>query len=198
MRRPPEPVGTPPDTRSPDRFLLWGAGRQWTTLLSTSTVNGLYTLCGVLSATALGAALDSGLADGDTGTLLLWSGVLAACAPASAVIVLAARAREYSSGRQQHLRLARALAADPEVLVLVEPASAVDAHSEAAVARRLPAARSGRTTVLITTRPLLLGRTDRVHLVSGGRVVAGGTHQDLLATAPDYTRTVLRTASEEP
>src|SRR5699024_5027269 len=93
----PEPVRTPPDTRSPDRFLLWGAREQWTTLLSTSIVNGVYTLCGVMSATALGAALDSGMAGGDVRALLLWSGVLAACALASAVtIVFAERTAVYS------------------------------------------------------------------------------------------------------
>lgn len=112
--------------------------------------------------------------------------------------VVSARAREYSGGQQQRLRLARALATGPEVLVLVEPASAVDAHSEAAVAHALPGARAGRTTVVVTTSPLLLGRTDRVQLVCGGRVVAEGAHQDLLATVPDYARTVLRTTSEEP
>lgn len=111
--------------------------------------------------------------------------------------VLTERGREYSGGQQQRLRLARALALDPEILVLVEPASAVDAHSEAAVAERLAAERAGRTTVLLTTSPLLLDRTDRVQFVEGGRVVAEGTHRELLATVPRYAETVLRTAFDE-
>ncbi|MFY7065459.1 ABC transporter ATP-binding protein [Nocardiopsis changdeensis] len=111
--------------------------------------------------------------------------------------LLTERGREYSGGQQQRLRLARALAHDPDVLVLVEPASAVDAHSEAAIGARLAAERSGRTTVLVTTSPLLLDRTDHVRFVSGGRVAAEGTHHDLLASEPGYAATVLRTVLEE-
>lgn len=116
--------------------------------------------------------------------------------PAGLDALLTERGREYSGGQQQRLRLARALAQDPEVLLLVEPASAVDAHSEAAVAERLSAERSGRTTGLVTTSPLLLDRTDLVQFVEGGRVVAEGTHRELLASVPHYSETVLRTAGE--
>lgn len=109
---------------------------------------------------------------------------------------LAERAREYSGGQQQRLRLARALLRDPEVLILVEPTSAVDAHSEAAVAERLAGARPDRVTGVFTTSPLLLDRTDHVQFVEGGRVVAEGTHRDLLGLDP-YAATVLRTAGEK-
>ncbi|MFD6095220.1 ABC transporter transmembrane domain-containing protein [Nocardiopsis flavescens] len=114
--------------------------------------------------------------------------------------LLTERGREYSGGQQQRLRLARALAHDPDVLVLVEPASAVDAHSEAAIAARLADERSGRTTVLVTTSPLLLDRTDHVRFVRGGRVAAEGAHHDLLAAEPGYAATVLRTTvlEEQP
>lgn len=105
---------------------------------------------------------------------------------------VAERGREYSGGQQQRLRLARALAADPEILVLVEPASAVDAHSEALIAERLAGERAGRTTALVTTSPLLLRHTDRVCLVEDGRLVAEGTHRQLIDTEPRYTRSVLR------
>ncbi|WP_160050013.1 MULTISPECIES: ABC transporter ATP-binding protein [unclassified Nocardiopsis] len=110
---------------------------------------------------------------------------------------LTERGREYSGGQQQRLRLARALALDPEVLVLVEPASAVDAHSEAAVAARLPAERAGRTTALVTTSPLMLDHTDHVQYVEEGRLVAEGTHRELLATCDRYTATVLRAVAPE-
>ncbi|MDT0328920.1 ABC transporter ATP-binding protein [Nocardiopsis lambiniae] len=120
--------------------------------------------------------------------------------PAGWDVTLTERAREYSGGQQQRLRLARALAQDPDVLVLVEPASAVDAHSEAAIGARLAAERAGRTTALITASPLLLDRTDHVQFVRDGRIVAEGGHHDLLVTEPDYAATVLRTTvlEEQP
>lgn len=100
--------------------------------------------------------------------------------------------REFSGGQQQRLRLARALLADPPILVLVEPTSAVDAHTEARIGERLQTARAGRTTLVCTTSPLLLDRADRVAYVAAGRVVAEGTHASLLATEPRYAATVTR------
>ncbi|GAA2283242.1 ABC transporter ATP-binding protein [Nonomuraea roseoviolacea subsp. roseoviolacea] len=100
--------------------------------------------------------------------------------------------REFSGGQQQRLRLARALVADPEVLILVEPTSAVDAHSEARIADRLTGARAGRTTLVCTTSPLVLDRTDHVIYVEDGRVLAEGTHRELLESSPAYAATVTR------
>jgi len=105
---------------------------------------------------------------------------------------VAERGREFSGGQQQRLRLARALVADPETLVLVEPTSAVDAHTEARIAAGLRAARAGRTTVVCTTSPLVLDRADRVAFVAGGRVVASGTHRELLRSSRAYAATVTR------
>ena len=109
---------------------------------------------------------------------------------------VAERGRTFSGGQRQRLVLARALVADPEILVLVEPTSAVDAHTEARIADGLAAARAGRATVVCTTSPLLLDRADKVALVAGGRVVAQGTHRDLLDTEPRYRAVVTR--EEEP
>ncbi|WP_235006036.1 ABC transporter ATP-binding protein [Nocardiopsis sp. JB363] len=105
--------------------------------------------------------------------------------------------RNLSGGQRQRVRLARALLADAEVLVLVEPTSAVDSHTEAAIAERLHEARSGRTTVVVGTSPLLLDRADRVVLLVDGKVAAVGTHGELAQTRGDYRALVLRGADEE-
>ncbi len=105
---------------------------------------------------------------------------------------VAERGRSFSGGQQQRLRLVRALLADPEILVLVEPTSAVDAHTEARIAARLRAARAGRATVVCSTSPLVLDRADRVIYVEGGVAVAEGLHRDLLRSEPRYADTVTR------
>lgn len=66
------------------------------------------------------------------------------------------------------------------MLLAVEPTSAVDAHTEAAVAARLRAARTGRTTVVTSTSPLLLGQADTVYYLVDGSVAAVGSHRELL------------------
>jgi len=101
------------------------------------------------------------------------------------------RGRSLSGGQRQRLALARSLVADPQVLVLVEPTSAVDAHTEARMAASLRHVRAGRTTVVATTSPLVLAQLDRVALVEDGRVVAEGTHAALLAD-PRYRSVVTR------
>jgi ABC-type multidrug transport system fused ATPase/permease subunit len=101
------------------------------------------------------------------------------------------RGRSFSGGQRQRLVLARALAADPDVLVLVEPTSAVDAHTEARIAERLLEHREGRTTVVTTASPLLLDRAHEVALLQRGQVVATGRHRDLL-NDPRYRRVVAR------
>ncbi|MEU1748961.1 ABC transporter ATP-binding protein [Micromonospora arida] len=116
--------------------------------------------------------------------------------PAGLDTPIDARARTLSGGQRQRLRLARALSGEPEVLILVDPTSAVDAHTEARIAERLRAARAGRTTVVITTSPLLLGRADLVALLSAGRITATGSHPDLLDDDPAYRHLVARGSEE--
>ena len=105
--------------------------------------------------------------------------------------VLEERGLQLSGGQRQRLVLARALAADPEVLILDEPTSAVDAHTEARIADRLHRMRTGRTTVVLTSSPLMLDRADVVALLVDGVVAATGTHRDLLSE-PAYRAVVLR------
>ncbi|KOX17679.1 MULTISPECIES: ABC transporter transmembrane domain-containing protein [unclassified Streptomyces] len=107
------------------------------------------------------------------------------------------RGRSLSGGQRQRLALARSLVAAPEVLVLDEPTSAVDAHTEARVAAGIAGLREGATTVVLASSPLLLDRADRVVLVHGGEAVAVGTHRELLAREPRYRAVVTRETDEE-
>ncbi|QWW20028.1 ABC transporter ATP-binding protein [Schaalia sp. 19OD2882] len=87
--------------------------------------------------------------------------------------MLTEKGRNLSGGQRQRVALARALAADPDVLLLVDPTSALDAHTEARIGSRLPKARRGRTTVVVTSSPLILEHCDRVvALGADGTVVA--------------------------
>jgi ABC-type multidrug transport system fused ATPase/permease subunit len=106
--------------------------------------------------------------------------------------VVAERGRTFSGGQRQRLVLARALAGDPEILVLVEPTSAVDAHTEARIAARLRGHRAGRTTVVVSSSPLVLDQVDEVAFLNDGRVAATGTHVELLQTNPGYRAVVTR------
>ncbi|MFI1524841.1 ABC transporter transmembrane domain-containing protein [Kitasatospora cineracea] len=102
------------------------------------------------------------------------------------------RGRSLSGGQRQRLALARSLVADPPVLVLDEPTSAVDAHTESRIAAGLRELRAGRTTVVFATSPLLLDRADTVLLLQQGRIAATGTHRELMAADPRYRAVVTR------
>ncbi len=104
------------------------------------------------------------------------------------------RGRGLSGGQRQRLVLARALLMNPEILVLVEPTSAVDAHTEARIAERLRDYRDGRTTIVTTASPLVLRQADAVALLRDGRIVARGTHRELLETCNEYRSVVERGA----
>ncbi|MFF4607153.1 ABC transporter transmembrane domain-containing protein [Streptomyces sp. NPDC001339] len=108
------------------------------------------------------------------------------------------RGRSLSGGQRQRLALARSLVTDPEVLVLDEPTSAVDAHTEARIADGLREIRGGRTTVVLTSSPLLLDRADRVAYLHEGKVVAEAAHHELLHSHPAYRAIVTRATDSEP
>lgn len=96
-----------------------------------------------------------------------------------------------SGGQRQRLTLARALATERPVLVLQDPTSAVDAVTEQDIAPALREIRRGRSTLVITSSPALLQQADRVVVVRDGRVVAEGTHTELMGD-PTYRTAVRR------
>ncbi|MER7571575.1 ABC transporter ATP-binding protein [Streptomyces sp. NPDC126514] len=111
--------------------------------------------------------------------------------PDGAGTAVTARGRSLSGGQRQRVALARALAADAPVLVLHEPATAVDAVTEARMAAGLKDLRGGRTTVLVTNSPALLAVTDRVVLLDRGSVVAADAHDRLVHQHGAYRTAVL-------
>ena len=102
------------------------------------------------------------------------------------------RGRGFSGGQRQRLSLARAILTNAEVLLLVEPTSAVDTHTEGRIAARLREVRGDRTTLVTTTSPLLLEKMDVVFVEIDGRVVDHGTHDDLISRSSTYRQIVLR------
>jgi ABC-type multidrug transport system fused ATPase/permease subunit len=105
---------------------------------------------------------------------------------------IAAGGSDLSGGQRQRIRLARAVYATPDVLLAVDPTSAVDAKTEATMIDRLREARRTRTTVIMTTSPLVLDRADEVIVLVDGRTSSVGTHAELLRSDPAYREMVSR------
>jgi ATP-binding cassette subfamily B protein len=91
-----------------------------------------------------------------------------------------------SGGQRQRLALARAVLGRPSVLVLDDPLSALDVHTEALVERALREVLAGTTALVVAHRPSTVLLADRVALLAGGRIAAIGTHSQLLASEPTY------------
>ncbi|MEU3267698.1 ABC transporter ATP-binding protein [Streptomyces bacillaris] len=116
---------------------------------------------------------------------------VAATLPGGTAGRIGERGSSLSGGQRQRVALARALAADRSVLVVHDPTTAVDAATEARIATGIRRARTGRTTVLVTSSPALLAATDRVVLIDGGTVAAEAPHEDLVRDHPVYRSAVL-------
>ena len=104
--------------------------------------------------------------------------------------VLGERGFSLSGGQRQRIAIARAILADPAVLVLDDATSAVDATKEHEIRAALATVMQGRTTLVIAHRPATIALADRVAVLEGGRIVEEGTHQELLRRSDRY-RTLL-------
>ena len=111
--------------------------------------------------------------------------------------ILGERGFSLSGGQRQRIAIARALVSDPSVLILDDATSAVDPSKEHEIRAAMRTVMDGRTTIVIAHRPGTIAMADRVVLIDAGRVVAVGTHDGLLSTAPRY-REVLAAAALDP
>jgi ATP-binding cassette, subfamily B, bacterial len=100
--------------------------------------------------------------------------------------VLGERGFSLSGGQRQRIAIARAILADPAVLVLDDATSAVDATKEHEIRAALTTVMEGRTTLVIAHRPATIALADRVAVLDGGRIVEEGTHGELLRGSPRY------------
>jgi ATP-binding cassette subfamily B protein len=113
--------------------------------------------------------------------------------------VIGERGFSLSGGQRQRIAIARAILADPRVLVLDDATSAVDPSKEHEIRDAMATVMRGRTTIVIAHRPGTIALADRVVLVDGGKVLAAGTHDELLTTNDRYREVLAAlTAEDDP
>jgi ATP-binding cassette subfamily B protein len=101
-----------------------------------------------------------------------------------------------SGGQRQRIAIARTLLVNPPILILDDATSAIDVHVEAEIHEALETLLEHRTTLVIAHRISTIALAKRVILLEEGRVVAEGTHEELLATVPLYAEVLAQTTSE--
>jgi ATP-binding cassette subfamily B protein len=102
-----------------------------------------------------------------------------------------------SGGQRQRIAIARALLVNPPILILDDATSAIDVKVEQRIHGALRVLMEGRTTLIIAHRLSTISLADRVILLDSGRIVADGTHAELLANAPLYAEVLAQAASDE-
>ncbi len=111
--------------------------------------------------------------------------------------ILGERGFSLSGGQRQRIAIARAVVSDPSVLILDEATSAVDPSKEHEIRAAMHTVMDGRTTIVIAHRPGTIAMADRVVLIGDGRVLADGTHDELLATDDRYREVLAAAGSVE-
>jgi ATP-binding cassette subfamily B protein len=109
--------------------------------------------------------------------------------------VVGERGYTLSGGQRQRIAIARTLLVNPPILILDDATSAVDVHVEAGIYEALGRLLTNRTTIVIAHRISTIALASRVILLDEGRVVASGTHEQLLATTPLYAQVLAQTTS---
>jgi ABC-type multidrug transport system fused ATPase/permease subunit len=104
--------------------------------------------------------------------------------------VIGERGTKLSGGQKQRIALARAVLADPRVLILDEATSNLDAESEAAVQAALSRLMRDRTTIIVAHRLSTVRHADRIVVIEGARIVEQGRHDELMARRGTYHRLV--------
>ncbi len=104
--------------------------------------------------------------------------------------ILGERGVTVSGGQKQRISIARALMRNAPILILDDSVSAVDTKTERSILANLRATRAGKTTILIAHRISTIEQMDKVLFVDNGKLIAVGTHQELYANCPEYTKMV--------
>lgn len=104
--------------------------------------------------------------------------------------VMGERGVTVSGGQKQRISIARAIMKDASILILDDSVSAVDVKTEKAILANLREARQGKTTILIAHRVTTVEKMDKIIFVDDGKVIAVGTHAELLESCPEYKTTV--------
>ena len=104
--------------------------------------------------------------------------------------VVGERGLKLSGGEKQRIAIARAILADPEILILDEATSALDSKTEKLVSDALEKLMTGRTSIIIAHRLSTIQHADTIYLFEKGEMIASGTHKSLYESSPVYQEMV--------